>query len=620
MKLFSKNNYFSYFILSILAITIFLVSFWVYYPSLNYEFVWDDASYLFENPHIQKLNWSNIKWMFTAFYVSNWHPITFLSFAIDYIWQGGLHPWGFHLTNIIIHGLNSIGLFFLTILFLNITCYNAVLIFYPRNYFILVAAFISALLFSIHPQHVESVTWISERKDVLCQFFILLTIFFYIFYTRKTAKKINWYLASIFCFLLALMSKPMAVTLPVILLLLDIYPLRRTSLLKSPSPLIKSRSWLLLILEKIPFFLLTTLSITLTFLAQTQAIITLTKLGIFSRVINAIHNVFLYISKFIFPIALSPFYDLPSLVHLNHPGIRIILLGGFLLSILISFYYWKKGKYYILTAWFFYLVTLLPVMGVIQTGIQSAADRYAYLPTLPFYILIGTGVSTLLFRSTTCSYYKLFKFILVASIIAVTLILFRMNRAQQQIWKHDFVLWSYVLKVNPVNNLAYHNLAALYFYTKNYQKALDHVQRAIRYGFAWQAQQSFLAEIYIRLGRFDEAIDAYKNTLDIEDINIRRARIECIHYNLGWLYAKKKQFAKALQFLEQVPQNTLEYNHAVKLAIQIAVLNRIQADYYLNRFEQLPSLSLFDNGEMEQTKLDDLLTKHSYSFCFTRGR
>ncbi len=564
------------FLLFMAALVVMAITVAVYYPSLHGDFVWDDLPYLMGNPHIQKFNWENVTWMFTTFHLSNWHPLTWLSFAFDYYWQGGLISWGFHLTNVILHSLNSIGLLFLAILLLNKARDPAQTTFYPQTKVIGLAAFIAALLFGIHPQHVESVAWMSERKDVLCQFFILLTVICYVFHAAATTKKIRpiWFGAALFCFLLALMAKPMAVTLPVVLLLLDVYPLQRTPLAPPPHPTGTALPWRRILVEKIPFFILTLISIGITLVAQTNAIVSADYIHPWIRAINAINSVFLYISKFLLPIALSPLYNHPD--YLQHPLSALTLVAGFLIANVLLIYYWVQKKYYPLVIWLFYLVTLSPVIGIIQVGDQSAADRYAYLPTTPFYILVGVGIARL-YHHPRQRFDRLIQSSLIMGVLLIALVLFKLNRDQLQIWKNSLVFWTYVTLVNPTNSLAHHNLAVVYFFQKkDYEKALHHTRLSIAYSRFPILEQVLLAEILMPLGQFEEAINAYQNALRAKvDPNLRH---DCAHYNMGWMYAKLGQFEAAQHALAQVLAGSPEYPLAQTLSAALTDHDHDQAE------------------------------------------
>jgi len=256
-----------------------------YHDGLNNNFLttWDTQGYVINNVHIRAFNWENIQWMFTSFQMENWHPLTWLSHALDYA-LFELEPWGHHLVSIIIHGLNTVLLFLLVIVLVSFksSTENADGLLARVDNKTLLAAGIAALLFGIHPQHVESVVWVAERKDVLCLFFMLLTVLSYVFYVaaRTTKARLSWYLSTLLCFILALLAKPMAVTLPVILLLMDVYPLQRISFittsrqrdnvsaLESPGFFVRMREALVLVFEKIPFFAFTLFSVIITIKAQ----------------------------------------------------------------------------------------------------------------------------------------------------------------------------------------------------------------------------------------------------------------------------------------------------------------------------------------------------------------
>jgi hypothetical protein len=237
--------------LLIVSFLISLITILVYLPALQNDFVnWDDNEYLYENPYIQSFNLTSIKWMLTSFHAANWHPLTWLSHTIDYaIW--GLNPMGHHLTSIIFHGLNTFLVVILIGNLINLARNNN-----KQNTSLIVGA-VTGVLFGLHPIHVESVVWASERKDVLCAFFFLLSILAYLRYTSALKRKAGLYVSCLVFFMLSLMSKPMAVTLPIVLLILDVYPLRRMKLRNITD------SWRV-IGEKVPFFVLSGISVVLT--------------------------------------------------------------------------------------------------------------------------------------------------------------------------------------------------------------------------------------------------------------------------------------------------------------------------------------------------------------------
>ncbi|MEK8015915.1 MAG: tetratricopeptide repeat protein [Candidatus Parabeggiatoa sp.] len=540
-----------------------------YRDALNNDFLtmWDTYGYIVENTHIHALNWENIQWMFTGFYAANWHPLSWLSHAIDYA-LFGLNPWGHHLVNIIIHGLNTLLLFGLVIVLISFKpSSDNVTQFLPINNKTLLIAGIAAILFGIHPQHVESVVWVAERKDVLCLFFILLTLSSYVFYSAALVSKARlfWYASALFCFVLALLAKPMAVTLPVILLLMDVYPLNRTHLTA-----LRQRehvSYKMLIIEKIPFFMFTGVSIILTLMAQSQGgIASLESMGLPMRFLNAFNSLIVYISKFLFPISLSPFYPLPAYTsfHEYYPGL-IAAFAVFFITFLCGFLWYKK-KYYWLIAWLFYLITLAPVIGIIQVGNQAAADRYVYLPTIPFYILLGVGIVNLLYSN------KLLKMIKLGIVIAVMFImgvLLQLTQTQTLVWKNDLTFWDHVVAYAPESALARFNLGTVYLHSGYYETAVKHYQVAISLEPDKHLWAANLPLAYIHLNRLQEALDMLNFWVEHQiDLGFSW---DVIYYRQGLIYFKQGLLSKAQDALEKALQIKPENKRARNLLLKITI-------------------------------------------------
>jgi hypothetical protein len=526
-----------------------------YHNALNNGFVatWDTGYYVIGNANIKALNWENTQWMFTHFYMANWHPLTWLSHALDYAWFG-LEPWGHHLVSLIIHGFNTILIFVLVIVFFSLK---------PEwgrvNNKILLAAGVAALLFGIHPQHVESVVWVAERKDVLCLFFILLALLFYGFYNaaRTTKAGFFWYLSALLCFVLALLAKPMAVTLPVILILMDVYPLNRTSLTASSSPRDSDRvSYKILVIEKIPFFLLTLFSVIMTLMAQHHAgaVASIEGLGMEMRLLNAFNSLIFYISKFIFPLGLSPYYPFPSYrsFHEYYPSL-IPVFACFFITFVCG-YLWYKKKYYWLITWIFYLVTLSPVIGIIQVGNQAAADRYVYLPTIPFYILIGMGIANLLYAEKV---RKVLKLGTVIGFLLIAVMLVQLTQKQSLVWKNDIVFWTHIVAHAPTNAFTQFSLGDAYLGEEQYEKAIEHYHFALSMepGNKWRYENLSIA--YIKRSRLPEALILLNQLIEFktenEDVEYSW---DNIHYLIGWIYFSLGQ----LQQAEESLTKALEFN------------------------------------------------------------
>ena len=361
----------SIYILSLLIGFICLITCILYVPALNNQLVYDDRAYISENLLIRSLDIESLYTMFKSFSVGNWHPLTTISYAIDYAFWG-LDPRGYHLTNIILHGINTLLVFILVVqLTVKATGSKSTpgMALSVSEQAMIVAG-VTAVLFGVHPLRVESVAWVSERKELLCTFFFLLSILAYLSYSGSLVKRlrVSWFSASLFLFICALMSKPMAVTLPIILLLLDIYPLKRLHVFP-----VKNAS---VLLEKIPFLALSIASGVVTIVAQHSggAIGTLVGYPLDTRLLNALRSIVFYLGKTIVPVRLVPFYP--------YSQDATLLNVQYLTSVLLVFFVscwcvWmvKRGRYLFFTIWAYYVITLLPTLGIIQVGMQAAADR-----------------------------------------------------------------------------------------------------------------------------------------------------------------------------------------------------------------------------------------------------
>lgn len=505
-----------------------LITSLVYQETLNNDFIgFDDPLYIVHNPHITAFTWENIQWMFSQVYLANWHPLTWLSHALDYALYG-LNPWGHHLTNNLLHAFNVLLVFCLVrLLIISRPSLSS------QSSPTLLAASIAAGLFAIHPQHVEVVAWVSERKELLCMFFVLWTLLMYIFYT--TTQKISWYWIAVLCFSLALLAKPMAVTLPVILFLLDIYPLQRTSLLVSAKMMPTQK----LLLEKIPFMILTIVSVIITLQAQAQTIIPIEIVNLETRLLNALNSLIIYISKFLFPVSLSPFYPYPDYNHPQDYYPAISTAVAVVLMTILSIYLWFRERYYWLMAWLIYLVTLSPVLGIIQVGRQAMADRYAYLPTLPFYILIGLGISYV--RP------KFLRLSLMGGVLLISIGLIWLTQQQIKIWRQDLIFWSYIVSRTPQSVWAQHMLGDAYFNVHDYDRAIVHYE--LIKNFRMENNHKKLALAYLNSNRLAKALEVYQEMLDF-DLDTHDYK-DVIYSKMGWIYYQQGLLNQAQHFLEQ---------------------------------------------------------------------
>jgi tetratricopeptide (TPR) repeat protein len=559
--------------LRVAAVTLFVITFMVYTPTLRNDFVWDDGKYVCENNHIQSLDSLSLYGMCTTFYKSNWHPLTWLSHATDYaVWD--LNPFGHHLTNIILHGFNTVLVFFLVMQLVlkakevNHTPSPSKMSFSPHTGSMIVAS-VTALLFGLHPLHVESVAWVAERKDLLCAFFFLLTLLSYLSYTSSAVNRHRWirYVFCLLLFALALMSKSMAVTLPVTLLLIDIYPLRRVS--RRPEKKVS------VLVEKMPFFALSAVSSVLTILAQRSggAIGSLEQFHLDARFLNGLRSIAFYLGKMILPINLVPYYPFPSHIHwLDLP----YLLSALLVLTITGMCVWKltQGKYLFFIVWSYFMVTLLPVLGIIQVGGQAAADRYTYLPGVSIFLVMGIGALRI-FEKTALKTHRIVSAGPALAFICILAFLGQLTVTQIRIWHNPESLWSYVISAFPGRvALAHNNLGNAYTEKGSLDKAISEYKKSLElnphyaethnnlgtayfesgkvdeaiaeYTLALTIKPDFvdvrtnLGRAYLRKGMINEVISEYKKVLDLRPLNAE------IHYDLGVVYYKGGEVEEAI--------------------------------------------------------------------------
>ena len=414
----------------IIALTFLIIA--DYWPVQNYEFLnYDDPGYVTSNYQIQSgITFKSIANTFTDIHTSNWHPLTMISHMLDWTLFGD-NAGGHHWTNVIIHIFNTILLFLLL---------NKLTGTLWRSAFV-------ATLFAIHPINVESVAWIAERKNVLSTFFLISTILFYVRYVKSPDYK--KYLPVLICFVLGLMSKSMLVTLPCVLLLLDYWPLNRMQInpqnedhiQTQTSILSKKSSISFLLLEKFPLFVLSLISVFFTLYAA-RACNTIAGFESFSfsrRIYNVIFSYSWYIKKNFCPTDLAAFYP--------HAVSTWQFFTALLFLIVVTFFvcrYFRKHPY-LLVGWLWYLGTLVPVIGIVQVGFQTMADRYAYVPLIGIFIMTAWGLPQLLFRMKNGRLMAAFIAAIFILIISLTTYL------QVHVWKNNYSLLGHALSAYPEN-------------------------------------------------------------------------------------------------------------------------------------------------------------------------
>ena len=465
----------------------------VYWQVQDHEFVnYDDNLYIKENGHVKAgLTGESIVWALTTSYASNWHPMTWLSHMLDYELYGD-RPKGHLLTNVLLHIINALLLF---------------MVLFRLTGAIWQSAFV-AVLFALHPINVGSVAWVAERKNVLSTLFWLLTMWVYISYVNKPSiKKYGW----VALFLaLGLMSKPMLVTLPFVLLLLDYWPLRRWNIKNINGPIEQTTNSVplpRLILEKVPLFLLVIGSILTTLIVQKMggAVKSFDVYPLKERIINALVSYVSYLQKMVWPSNLSIFYPHPLGAL---PVWKEILCGMVLVGITIFAVKWIRKAPYFAVGWFWYLGTLVPVIGIVQVGAQAMADRYAYVPLIGIFIILAWGVSDLLEKWDPRK-----KALPIAAGVVIP-VLMVVAWVQVGHWKNSITLFKHAISVTknpyPSFSTAHNNLGYALELKGDIGAAITHYKTAIKINPGENRGYNNIGKILSGISRFEEAKIYYK--------------------------------------------------------------------------------------------------------------
>jgi protein O-mannosyl-transferase len=517
----------------------------VYGQTLTYSFItYDDPQYVYANPDISRgVSLPRIYWAFTHTIAGNWHPLTTISHMLD-CQLYGLKPAGHHFTNVFLHTTAVI------LLFLVLRAMTGAL---WQSFFV-------AALFAIHPLHVESVAWISERKDVLSAVFFMLTLGAYARYVR--APSVTSYLLVFLLFALGLISKPMLVTVPFILLLLDYWPLGRVTHLGFPKALNRqpasSSRWPVirrLVAEKVPLFALSAFSSVVTLFTQFQSTRTMSQLPLPWRLNNAAVSYVVYIWQLFWPVRLAAFYPHPN----DQLRLWQVLLSvAFLIAVTLLAIPWRKERPYIFTGWFWYLGMLVPVIGLVQAGEQAHSDRYTYLPQIGLYVLVTWGITDLMLCLTARRAWPLttrfsqpasfqrhktrvnisparshprqdnlyvgYKAFCAVMVTVIIMLLSWCAAVQTSYWKDSEALWSHALAVTSDNDVAHQNLGFLFLQRGDFDSAISHFESALKirsrnsaahYNFGSALVENTLAGVLVQKGRLNEAVDHYRNAMGL---------------------------------------------------------------------------------------------------------
>jgi len=497
---------------TIYAIVIAVITLICYSSSINNDFTknWDDGGYIIHNKPIHKISSENIKTIFTIFYKGNYHPLTSLTYAVEYALVGE-SPALYHIDNLIIHLLNVLLVFWLI---------------YLLSKRIEVAA-IAALFFGIHPMHVESVAWISERKDVLYSFFFLSSIISYLYYlkiSKKSGCKINfknkYYILSLLLFILSLLSKSAAVVLPVVLILTDYYVLPKYLNTKKYDATGKRKIIYKTLIEKIPFFAFSFLFGILAILSQgsSNAIQDLTLIfSIPERLLIVCYSLMIYIYKLFAPINLSAMYAYPNRINRVLPTIYYIA-PFFILLFTFLIYKSKKFNKDIIFGFLFFLITIILVLQLLPVGGAIMAERYVYIPYIGFFFIIGKTY-TYVSDSKKKSISR-FKNIFLVIIIAFSVMFFYLSKQRIKVWKNGEVLFTDIINKYPNLPFAYNNRGYYYYnYAKDYDKALKDYNKSISLDNSSHRAYSNRGVLYYNIGKYNLALKDFNKCLGLNKSN-----------------------------------------------------------------------------------------------------
>jgi tetratricopeptide (TPR) repeat protein len=531
----------------------------VYYQAADHGFlIYDDPAYVSENEYVrQGLAWDGFKWAMTAFHAANWHPLTWLSHMLDVTLLGPEAAGAHHLMNVLLHLANTL-LLFLLLRGMTRAPWPSLAV---------------AALFALHPSHVESVAWISERKDLLSTFLMLCTLIAYVAYVRR--KSLYTYLRVALLFAAGLMAKPMLVTLPFVLLLLDYWPLGRfadpPADPRRPADLRRRAPWWLLLREKVPLLALSTASCVVTFIAQHSghAVSSLDTIPVLYRIANAVNAYGAYLLKLFWPEPLAVFYPLPA----AYAWLPFFGALALLSAISVSAIHLARRRPYLAVGWAWYLGTLVPVIGLVQVGLQSMADRYTYIPSIGIFMALSWALAEAFQRIGQRG--KLAAAVVGAICIAA---LGAKTWHQAGLWRDNVTLFAHTLAVTRQNPIAHELVGQAYmnagrldpairhltialgmrpdsatihyrlgdalFRQRQMEAAANHFQEAIRLDPALTMAYNNLGNLYAGDKRFEEAADCYLHAIRLDP---RYARA---HFNLGTTLGILGRFPEAAHHLE----------------------------------------------------------------------
>ena len=526
----------------------------VFLPALQNGFVWDDEATVEENFGYRGLGWSRLRWMFTTFLMGHYQPLSWVTLGFDYlVW--GMNPFGYHLTNMILHAANAVFFYFITRRLLSIAFSM------PGDeapWRLDLSSAFAALLFAIHPLRVESVAWVTERRDVLSGFFFLWTIYCYLraALIAEPRSHRRWLAGALVVYTLSLLSKASAMTLPVVLLLLDIYPLRRLhgGLSAWYKPPLRKVLW-----EKLPFLALALLFAATALFAQhtTKTLKSVDEYDVTSRIAQALYGLFFYPWKTFLPTDLSVLYELPTNTDSWFLMVAITA-GGAVIAISLALFFLRHRYPSIVIAGLYYVAMIAPVLGIVQSGPQLVADRYSYFSCMGWAVLSGAAARYVwgLWQQGSLSRTKFS--LLGVTAAGLLLALGILTWRQTQFWHDSERLWNHALTIDPNSISAYINLGGEMRIQGKTDVAIRYYSKAASLRRNVALPYWNLGDLFMQRGELDEAARSYRKVLDIDPKSVRG------YQGLAAVFAKQGRYEEsvALYFkaLAAEPNNARVHN------------------------------------------------------------
>jgi len=515
---------------AVIPLVIAFSTFAAFLPTLQNQFVsWDDDKNFLENPHYRGLGWTQLRWMWTT-HLGHYIPLTWMTLGLDYLlW--GMNPVGYHLTNLLLHAANAVVFFFVVRRLLARALPSPS----EHGYALAVSSGVAALVFAIHPLRVESVAWVTERRDVLSGLFYLLTILLYLRAREREERGRGWYWLSVAAFVCALLSKSMVVNLPVVLLILDVYPLRRLG---------GAVGWLSesarrVYVEKIPFVLLAAGASAIALMAQLShdTMVSVVQLSGLGRLAVSAYGLSFYLWKMVAPVNLSPLYELPPTVNPWAPP--FLLSYGVVVAITAIVLAFRRRVPGLPAAWVAYIVVLLPVLGIFQSGPQIAADRYTYLASLGWAILVSAGV---------LSHWRRRPFLFTGLAACVLFGLGILTWNQVQVWRDSEKLWTHALATYPKSSIAENNLGNVRADQSKLAEAIEHYRQALDINPEHASAHYNLGNVLAQQGMLAEASEHHRQALRL------KPDYADAHNNLGNVLAQQGMLAEASEQYQRALQ------------------------------------------------------------------